>query len=59
LDGIGEITEFRAAQYVRISTEHQQYPTHNQSDKIREYAKKRGIEIIKPYADDGKSGLPI
>ena len=46
MDGSGEITEFRAAQYVRMSTEHQQYSTHNQSDKIREYADKRGIEII-------------
>ncbi len=59
MDGSGEITEFRAAQYVRMSTEHQQYSTHNQSDKIREYAEKRGIEIIKTYADDGKSGLSI
>ena len=41
-----EQTEFRAAQYVRMSTEHQQYSTHNQADKIREYADKRGIEIV-------------
>ena len=34
---------FRAAQYVRMSTEHQQYSTHNQADKIREYADRRGI----------------
>jgi len=49
----------KAAQYVRMSTEHQQYSTHNQSDKIREYAEMRGIEIVKTYADDGKSGLSI
>ena len=55
--GSGKVTEFRAAQYVRMSTEHQQYSTHNQADKIREYADKRGIEIVKTYADDGKSGL--
>jgi DNA invertase Pin-like site-specific DNA recombinase len=42
-----------------MSTEHQQYSTHNQSDKIREYTEKRGIEIIKTYADDGKRGLTI
>ncbi len=36
LDGSDAATEFRAAQYVRMSTEHQQYSTHNQSDKIRE-----------------------
>jgi len=50
---------FRAAQYVRMSTEHQQYSTHNQSDKIREYADARGIEIVRTYADEGKSGLSI
>jgi len=50
---------FRAAEYVRMSTEHQQYSTDNQRDKIREYAAKRGIEIIRTYADEGKSGLRI
>jgi DNA invertase Pin-like site-specific DNA recombinase len=50
---------FRAAEYVRMSTEHQQYSTENQADKIREYAAKRGIEIVKTYADAGKSGLSI
>jgi DNA invertase Pin-like site-specific DNA recombinase len=49
----------RAAEYVRMSTEHQQYSTENQGDKIREYAARRGIEIIKTYADEGKSGLRI
>ena len=49
----------RAAQYVRMSTEHQQYSTHNQADKIREYAAQRGIEIVRSYADEGKSGLSI
>ena len=50
---------FKAVKYVRMSTEHQQYSTENQSDKIYEYAKKRGIEIIRTYADEGKSGLRI
>lgn len=50
---------FKAAQYVRMSTEHQQYSTQNQADKIQEYADKRGIEIVKTYADEGKSGLSI
>lgn len=50
---------FRAAQYVRISTEHQQYSTENQADKIREYAVRRNIEIVRTYADEGKSGLRI
>jgi DNA invertase Pin-like site-specific DNA recombinase len=52
-------TLLRAAEYVRMSTEHQQYSTENQGDKIREYAARRGIEIAKTYADAGKSGLRI
>lgn len=49
----------RAVEYVRMSTEHQQYSTENQADKIREYAARRGIEIVRTYADAGKSGLRI
>lgn len=49
----------RAAEYVRMSTEHQQYSTQNQTDKIREYAALRGIEVVRTYADEGKSGLRI
>ncbi|WP_231603505.1 recombinase family protein [Neorhodopirellula pilleata] len=49
----------RAAQYVRMSTEHQQYSTANQDDIIQEYAKKRNFEIVKTYADEGKSGLNV
>ncbi len=50
---------FKAVKYVRMSTEHQQYSTENQADKIVEYAERRGIEIIRTYADEGKSGLRI
>src|SRR5574340_23511 len=42
-----------------MSTEHQQYSTENQADKIREYAARRNIEIVRTYADEGKSGLRI
>lgn len=60
MDGSGVAqAAFRAAQYVRMSTEHQQYSTNDQADKIREYAEKRGIEIVRTYADDGKSGLSL
>jgi len=48
-----------AAAYVRMSTEHQQYSTSNQMDVIRDYAKRRGMEIIREYSDEGKSGLNI
>ncbi len=49
----------RAAQYVRMSTEHQKYSTENQGDAIQQYAERRGIEIIRTYADAGKSGLSL
>src|SRR5688500_5820036 len=49
----------RAAQYLRMSTEHQQYSTSNQEDIIQDYAKARGYEIVRTYADEGKSGLNV
>ena len=58
-DGVAPPTLLRAVEYVRMSTEHQQYSTENQADKIREYAAHRGIEIVRTYADAGKSGLRI
>src|ERR1700719_1824777 len=48
-----------AAAYVRMSTEHQQYSTSNQMDVILEYAKRREMQIVKEYSDEGKSGLNI
>jgi DNA invertase Pin-like site-specific DNA recombinase len=51
--------KIRAAAYVRMSTEHQQYSTHNQRDVIDEYAIRRGMEIVQLYSDEGKSGLNI
>jgi DNA invertase Pin-like site-specific DNA recombinase len=49
----------RAAEYVRMSTEHQRYSTENQGSAIRQYAARRGIEIVRTYADEGKSGLRL
>lgn len=49
----------RVAEYVRMSTDHQQYSTDNQTAAIRAYADKRGYEIVRSYADEGKSGLNI
>lgn len=58
-DSNNEIKMIRAAEYVRMSTEHQQYSTSNQDDIIREYAAKRNFEIVRTYADEGKSGLNV
>jgi DNA invertase Pin-like site-specific DNA recombinase len=49
----------RAAQYVRMSTEHQQYSTENQSDVIQDYAAKRDMVLVRTFSDSGKSGLRI
>jgi DNA invertase Pin-like site-specific DNA recombinase len=42
-----------------MSTEHQKYSTENQSEAMQEYAARRGIEIVRTYADAGKSGLSL
>ena len=52
-------TPKRAAEYVRMSTEHQQYSTENQAKVIRQYAAARNLEVVRTYADEGKSGLTI
>lgn len=49
----------RAAQYVRMSTEHQQYSPDSQAGVILEYAVRRGFEVVRTYADEGRSGLRI
>jgi DNA invertase Pin-like site-specific DNA recombinase len=49
----------RAAQYVRMSTEHQQYSTENQEAAIRSYADACNFVIVCTYADEGKSGLRV
>jgi DNA invertase Pin-like site-specific DNA recombinase len=49
----------RAAQYVRMSTDHQKYSTENQAEAMQQYAARRGIEIVRIYADEGKSGLRL
>jgi DNA invertase Pin-like site-specific DNA recombinase len=48
-----------AAQYVRMSTEHQQYSTENQGDAILRYANAHGMQIVRTYSDEGKSGLSL
>jgi DNA invertase Pin-like site-specific DNA recombinase len=48
-----------AAQYVRMSTEHQQYSTENQMDTMRRFAEARRMEIIRTYSDAARSGLNL
>lgn len=52
-------TTNRAAAYVRMSTEHQQYSTENQLDAINIYAQSHNLNVVKIYTDAGKSGLSL
>ena len=45
--------------YVRMSTEHQQYSTENQLDRIKEYAARRQMTLVRVFEDAGKSGLNV
>jgi DNA invertase Pin-like site-specific DNA recombinase len=54
-----EPKKIRAAEYVRMSTEHQRYSIENQADTIRSYAERHHMEIVRTYSDVGKSGLKI
>ena len=48
-----------AAQYLRMSTENQQYSLQNQADAIARYASEHGFEVVKTYSDAAKSGLRL
>jgi DNA invertase Pin-like site-specific DNA recombinase len=48
-----------AAQYLRMSTEHQQYSLENQSEAIKKYAESHGFEVIQTYSDAAKSGVVL
>jgi DNA invertase Pin-like site-specific DNA recombinase len=48
-----------AAQYIRMSTEHQRYSPDNQRTAIAAYAALMGFEIVETYIDAGRSGLTL
>ena len=48
-----------AAQYLRMSTEHQQYSLENQSLAIQKYAESQSFEVVRTYSDTAKSGLVL
>lgn len=49
----------RAAQYLRMSTDMQQYSLENQADAIALYAARQELTIVRTYEDAGRSGLSI
>src|SRR6476661_10069611 len=48
-----------AAEYVRMSTDQQQYSLDNQREAIKEFADAQGFNIVRSYADPGRSGLTL
>ena len=60
MDGLIPVSALKpAAQYLRMSTEHQRYSLANQASAIQNYAVIRGFRIVRTYVDAGKSGLTI
>ncbi len=55
--GAADGTEISAAEYLRMSTDHQQYSTENQHQAILEYARQHNMRVVRSYVDHGKSGL--
>ena len=53
------MTAIPAAQYLRMSTEHQQYSLDGQSTAIETYANLHGFEIVQTYSDSAKSGVSL
>jgi DNA invertase Pin-like site-specific DNA recombinase len=55
--GDSQASYLRAAEYVRMSTEGQQYSIAYQQLTIRQYALTHGMEVVRTYADEHISGL--
>src|SRR4051812_15080281 len=47
------------AQYLRVSTEHQQYSLDNQAASIQKYADSNGFVTVRTYSDAAKSGVGL
>ena len=48
-----------AAQYLRMSTDSQEFSINNQEAAIAQYARQYGFEIVQTYEDAGKSGVVL
>ena len=56
---LGSLRLLRAAQYLRMSTDHQQYSIANQAAAIALYAAAHNIAIVRSFIDEGKTGTTI
>jgi DNA invertase Pin-like site-specific DNA recombinase len=56
---MGSLSSIPAAQYVRMSTDHQQYSILSQTTVNQRYADVHGFTIVRSYEDPGRSGLSL
>lgn len=49
----------RAAQYLRMSTERQQFSIENQISVITEYARAHDFDTVRTYSDEARSGIDL
>jgi DNA invertase Pin-like site-specific DNA recombinase len=54
---VQEMHNIPAAQYIRVSTDRQEYSIDCQTTEISKYPHRYGVEIIQTYCDQAKSGL--
>ncbi|MFM0696896.1 recombinase family protein [Paraburkholderia graminis] len=54
---VGPVVRLCAAQYIRMSTDHQEYSPVFQRQAIAEYARAHNIRVVTDYEDAGISGL--
>ena len=57
IDKTYKIHKVRVAQYLRMSTNHQEFSLDNQAQFIKKYADEHNMEILHTYDDAGKSGV--
>jgi len=53
------LSSIPAAQYLRMSTDHQHYSILSQTNANQRYADVHGFTIVRSYEDPGKSGLSL
>jgi DNA invertase Pin-like site-specific DNA recombinase len=53
------MTSIPAAEYLRVSTERQEYSLDFQSARIAHYARDNNFIVCQTYCDEAKSGLEI
>jgi len=56
---MAQTSRIPVAQYIRMSTDSQQYSIANQKAAIEAYADDHGFAVVSTYADPGKSGVAI